>query len=115
MQIEEMGLQHAVRRPGDISRGAPLRGLYSCRPTYVYIDIMQILAQAGNVSSAFDVPLFCPPIRAYPQTFRFPINWLDYSSQYSSQLASRTRLSALVIEIIIGRSDDITRRALAFR
>ena len=45
---------------GDISRGVPLRGLYPCRPTYVYIDIMQILARAGNVSSAFDVPLFCP-------------------------------------------------------
>lgn len=39
-------------------------------------------------------------------TFRFSINWLDYSS-HSNQLARHTRLFALVIEIIIGPGEDI--------
>lgn len=56
MQIEEMGLQHAVRRPGDISKRTTAR-IISLQPTY--IDIMQI-HPAANVSSAFDIPLFCP-------------------------------------------------------
>lgn len=45
-----------------------------------------------------------PPRHERVPTFRFSINWLDYSS-HSNQLARYTRLFALVIEIIIGPGD----------
>lgn len=118
MQIEEMGLHHAVPRSlGDISSRTTAR-IISLRPTY--IDIMQIHpSPPPHRSPMYRVLLMSlcflppPPLLSLPAprhervpTFRFSINWLDYSN-HSNQLARYTRLFALVIEIIIGPGDDI--------
>lgn len=113
-----MGLHHAVLAASVIFRAVPLPGLYPCD-----LPIL-ILCKSTPASSSLPPSLpsgrrciecfWCPfvfyhhhplPHERVP-TFRFSINWLDYSS-HSNQLARHTRLFALVIEIIIGPGEDI--------
>lgn len=117
MQIEEMGLHHAVLAASVIFRAVPLPGLYPCD-----LPILILCKSTPSPSLPPSFPsgrrciecFWCPfvfyhhhplPHERVP-TFRFSINWLDYSS-HSNQLARHTRLFALVIEIIIGPGEDI--------
>lgn len=101
MQIEEMGLHHAVLVASVIFRAVPLPGLYPCDlPILILCKSTTsplpspLLSMAADVSRVLLMSLcFLPPSPSLclarherVPTFRFSINWLDYSS-HSNQLA----------------------------